>query len=353
MKRDNALFIHYLNLHNTMGLDLTTKLASNTTISDYYRMRDTKDRIGIAEFVYTRLSERYIVPMKNVPREHKNGFSIMANCCLLIETYESFRLGIDSTYNLKEPIFQTFFDQEVEFIDFNMHSKDFYTNIRCGILHQGETKKGWKITRKSESPLFDPIDNRINANEFLQRLELVLLNYKDVLIEEGWESDNWKTCRKKIDYIIKNCTMKELYFAYGSNMSIAQLKERKVDHKYLGKAILSNYQLLFNKLANGELSVGYANIVPKENSTVEGLLFEVDNLNALDRFEGYPNHYKREVVNLSFEGNPIVAITYVAVHSKTAENLKPEKEYLNRLLSAKGKLSEGYYDGLARTETVD
>lgn len=336
-----------------MGLDLSTKLASNTTISDYYRMRDAKDRKGIAEFVYTRLSERYIVPLKNVPPDYKNGFSIMANCCLLIETYENFRLGIDSTLNLKEPIFQTFFDQEVEFVDFNKHSKDFYTNVRCGILHQGETKKGWKITRKSDKPIFDPIDKRINANEFLRKLELVLLNYKDSLIGEEWESNYWKTCRKKIDFIIKNCTMKELYFAYGSNMSIAQLKERKVDHKYLGKAILPNYQLLFNKLANGKLGVGYANIVPKENSTVEGLLFEVDNLKALDRFEGYPNHYKREDVNLSFEGKPILATAYVAVHSKTAENLKPEKEYLTRLLSAKEKLSEGYYDGLSKTETAD
>ena len=52
-----------------------------------------KDRL--VEFIFDRLYGRYIKPFEfnnsNYKTEYKNGFTIMANCCLLIETFASFR----------------------------------------------------------------------------------------------------------------------------------------------------------------------------------------------------------------------------------------------------------------------
>ena len=77
--------------------------------------------------------------------------------------------------------------------------------MRCGILHQGETKKGWKISRKSEYPLFDKESLRINATEFHNQLDKVLGNYREELKISDWNSNIWKCLREKLEFIIHNC----------------------------------------------------------------------------------------------------------------------------------------------------
>lgn len=159
----------------------------------------------LAEFVSLRLTERYINPSKNVPREFKNGFSIMANCCLLIETYECFRQGLAETpYKKGQSNFTAFFDREALFIELKGLGGDFYSYVRNGILHQGETKQGWTITRNGKL-LFDPKEKQINANKFLTAMGKTLEAYKQELIDDKWEDPLWKNCLKKIDSIIKNC----------------------------------------------------------------------------------------------------------------------------------------------------
>lgn len=130
------------------------KLATDFYINDYVQFEKDENKAGIADFVFKRLSERYLIPLENVPSEFKNGFSLMANACLLIETYESFWQGWDSTEVANWRTFKSFFNRENGFMTFKPDAYDFYSNIRCGILHQGETKGGWKITRKKDAPLF-------------------------------------------------------------------------------------------------------------------------------------------------------------------------------------------------------
>lgn len=189
----------------TRTLDKNIKLSSKTTISDYYLMLEKEEKSKIAHFIFERLTERYLLPLEYVPLEFKNGFSIMANMCLLIETYESFRQGWNDTTDPEIMPFKSFFNREVLFCDFKNYSRDFYLNVRCGILHQGETKKGWKITRKEDYPLFSETEKRINANKFLKALRGTLEAYKDLLISSNWNDEVWIKCRKKVDYIINNC----------------------------------------------------------------------------------------------------------------------------------------------------
>jgi hypothetical protein len=174
------------------------------TIKDYQNMLSTQNREGLAEFFYQRLYSRYLKPFEfdnaKFKKTYKNGFSIMANCCLLIETFQCFRKGIGDSRCIKnEELFKEFFNQNDQLSDF----KDgFYKNVRCGILHQGETTGGWKIRRDGD--LFDKITKTINAAKFLKEMEKVLKKYSDRLKIEEWDSEPWDNFRVKMRTIINN-----------------------------------------------------------------------------------------------------------------------------------------------------
>jgi len=145
--------------------------------------------------------------------------------------------------------------------------------------------------------------------------------------------------------------MSVINFAYGRNMDFNNLKERGVSFEFIGMGILENYELKFNKLALNKKGVGYANVVGSNGSKVEGLLFSIDNIERLDKYEGFPNHYKKEILEIYHSGTLVRAIVYVAVSNMISNNLKPEKSYLSNLLSAKEYLSDEYYRVLKSTET--
>jgi gamma-glutamylcyclotransferase (GGCT)/AIG2-like uncharacterized protein YtfP len=147
--------------------------------------------------------------------------------------------------------------------------------------------------------------------------------------------------------------MGDVYFAYGSNMDFKRLEERGISFEFMGVGILENYELQFNKIAKNKIGIGYANVVNKQGSKVEGLLYSIDNIQMLDRYEGYPEHYLKEILSIYHLNKRIEATVYVAAPDKIGLNLMPEKDYLNRLLAAKQYLSQEYYDFLESTRTID
>ena len=60
-----------------------------------------------------------------------------------------------------------------------------------------------------------------------------------------------------------------LYFAYGSNLNIFQMKRRCKDSKFLKKIKLKDFRLTFRS------KYREADIEPKKNSIVPGALFEI------------------------------------------------------------------------------
>lgn len=95
------------------------------------------------------------------------------------------------------------------------------------------------------------------------------------------------------------------YFAYGMNTNIAQMAARCPEARNLGKAVLAGYQFRF---------AGHADIVPKENGLVEGVLWEIsDNcLKSLDALEGFPYYYDRkEVTVVGSEGGEDALVYYM------------------------------------------
>lgn len=75
-------------------------------------------------------------------RGHNLSFSIMGLNCLLIETLQQFYDGVDQTASNHANAFRRFFTNSPHFkLYFNDEiSRRFYKDVRCGILHQAQTK---------------------------------------------------------------------------------------------------------------------------------------------------------------------------------------------------------------------
>lgn len=90
-----------------------------------------------------------------------------------------------------------------------------------------------------------------------------------------------------------------LYFAYGSNMSRAQMQRRAGKLLEERVAQLPNYELRFNKKMRG--GSGGANIQPASGKTVYGVLYKIEEsaFRSMDRYEGVPEHYRRIEVRVT------------------------------------------------------
>lgn len=99
---------------------------------------------------------------RNSDVKYFSGFSIMAIDCLLIETLQQFYKGTKRTgKDEDEKMFHDFFSRTSElakFFDKIDKTKIFYNQIRCGILHQAQTKKQSIIHIKSGTPLAEWVD---------------------------------------------------------------------------------------------------------------------------------------------------------------------------------------------------
>jgi len=207
--------------------DLSLAISSNgkdVTVKDCTFFLQQKDKIKLANFIFDRLYGRYLKPFdynSDDYRKHfKNGFALMANCCLLIETYVSFTSRqFRSTQNKSGKCFGYFFSSHKSFAllakgalkpDGTIADKkdggipnDFFDNVRCGILHNGETKNGWKINREATSPYFDPGTKTLNAFEFSSLLKKILDNYRDTLISSDFDNDEiWINFKNRLNDLI-------------------------------------------------------------------------------------------------------------------------------------------------------
>lgn len=207
----------------SLAIDIKGK---DITDKDCITFLNKKDIIALSNFIYDRLYGRYLKPfdfkLNEYRKNYKNGFAIMANCCLLIETYVSFiSPKYRNTQNKSSNCFGYFFSQEKSFsllakgaykADGTLAGKkdgglpnDFFENVRCGILHNGETRNGWRITRKATNPYFDPATKTLNAYKFSSMLKKTLENYRTVLQNSDFDNDDiWITFKNRLNDLISN-----------------------------------------------------------------------------------------------------------------------------------------------------
>ena len=110
-----------------------------------------------------------------------------------------------------------------------------------------------------------------------------------------------------------------LYFAYGSNLNLFQMKRRCKDSVFIKKYELKGYRLNFRSKYRA------ADIEKSKNSLVPGALFEISKSDEkkLDVYEDYPNLYKKYY--FSYYGKKVMTYTMV---KKTPFKF-PTERYLN------------------------
>ena len=188
-------------MKNVNNFLLTEKITVGETMG-WIKLKDDHSKNKLIELIHHLFYNRYIKHLDLID----SGFLKMAVSCLTIEALESFRQGKKNTKGkgVGEQIFKDFFEIEKSlFPGFKDIYSDFYSNIRCGILHQAETTKEWRILRKNN--LLDKKNKAINATKFVKALNKALDNYINTLKQNDFNSQLWKNAILKIVDICENC----------------------------------------------------------------------------------------------------------------------------------------------------
>ena len=112
---------------------------------------------------------------------------------------------------------------------------------------------------------------------------------------------------------------KRLYIAYGSNINLEQMAYRCPNSKVVGTRMIPDYELEFRCVAT---------IVSKEGAEVPVLLWEIDQRDelSLDRYEGFPRMYRKELFEVEVDGKIREGMAYLMNHGEIAP---PSPTYYN------------------------
>lgn len=111
-------------------------------------MSDTSIWTCAVDIFKDRIQGRYINQIDLLSNDiNANGFTIMALNCLLIEALYQFENGLKETKGPNKESYSRYLRQidPVSF-GFGTVAEDFYSNIRCGILHSAQTKAESRLT---------------------------------------------------------------------------------------------------------------------------------------------------------------------------------------------------------------
>lgn len=122
------------------------------------------------DFFYERIKTRYFEPIKAINAigaQKGEGFSIVAIQCSLVEFLQATRKGLKYVLKNPDPNNVEYSRSKEMFVEFltsvdpfdgiftcngkyhkfgcRCKAEDFYEGVRCGLLHEARTKKGWKI----------------------------------------------------------------------------------------------------------------------------------------------------------------------------------------------------------------
>jgi cation transport regulator ChaC len=128
----------------------------------------------------------------------------------------------------------------------------------------------------------------------------------------------------------KLATVSVPYFAYGSNLSRAQMRARCPGARYAGRTMIGGYRLAFAGYSR-TWGGAVATLVPARGGRVPGILYELPPpcIERLDAFEGHPHVYVRVRVRVTDDAGRVRhAQTYAMPITPEA---RPSPRYLERL----------------------
>ena len=174
-------------------------LADGFTVATYREAVAAADRARLAKFLEDRFLERFLNPVHPPAWSARNGFTITAICCLMIEALETFHAGPAQRKRLKEHlVYEAFFKRRPELLDLAPFAIEFYIGIRNGILHYAQTLAGWRV-RRDNSSLFDAKTLTVEADKFHAAIVIALRADCQALREADWNSQLWVNFRQVMD----------------------------------------------------------------------------------------------------------------------------------------------------------
>ena len=126
-----------------------------------------------------------------------------------------------------------------------------------------------------------------------------------------------------------------LYIAYGSNLNLRQMAFRCPTAAVVGQSEIRDHELLFR---GGGSAV--ATVEPFRGGRVPILLWSLKekDLLSLDRYEGFPHLYRKEMFDVELHGNKTPAMIYLMNDGHPFG--KPSEYYFNTILE--GYKSAGF-----------
>jgi hypothetical protein len=137
--------------------------------------------------VRDRIEGRYLKQARRIMDYPYSAFAVLTIDSAVIETLEQFRRGLSETPPGKSgEFFKVFLTTTRLKKYFNVDRAHlFYTTVRCGLLHQGETKSDSRVTRKPfvvrRSRTGKGI--RVNARRLHEELEATFEEYVAALLK--------------------------------------------------------------------------------------------------------------------------------------------------------------------------
>jgi hypothetical protein len=184
---------------------LLTRTVTVGQLKTWMAAKDSEAKNKIIELIRHRFTNRYLKHLHTID----SGFLKMGIACLTIETLESFKQGKKDTKpkGVGKQMFIDFFRTENHlFPGYSAIDTDFYSNVRCGILHQAETTNGWRIL--GSGPLLDKRGKAINAKSFVSALDKAIDRYEAELRTSEFSTQIWKSALKKLRDICNNCKVR-------------------------------------------------------------------------------------------------------------------------------------------------
>lgn len=135
------------------------------------------------------------------------------------------------------------------------------------------------------------------------------------------------------------------YIAYGSNLNKEQMRYRCPTAHVVGNGYLMDYELVFRM---------YATIEKAGGGKVPIAVWSIDSEceKSLDRYEGYPRLYRKEILPVTINGETYNAMVYI-INANIRPYQRPTESYYRTV--AQGYVDMGlefeYLDrGILRTE---
>jgi len=134
----------------------TLRISPNYTVVHWEELQQANEAHWhrAVAIVRDRLEGRFLRYADQVLSDIHSGFVVLAIDRLVAETIQQFIEGLEFSRNpsgvfkrfLASPRFRPYFTPEPV-------RDDFYSDIRCGLLHQAEAKNQWRVRRDQEKLL--------------------------------------------------------------------------------------------------------------------------------------------------------------------------------------------------------